>query len=79
MAGIEIDDTTADALRDLADAAGLPLDAYLAQVAEEKRRERALAEGAEIFRQVTSDPETAAAFDAEYGGPAPARTAPRAA
>ncbi|MGZ3113520.1 antitoxin MazE7 [Streptomyces sp. H62] len=79
MAGIEIDDTTADALRALADAAGLPLDAYLAQVAEEKRRERALAEGAEIFRQVTRDPETAAAFDAEYGGPAPAQTAPRAA
>ncbi|MFI8952609.1 antitoxin MazE7 [Streptomyces sp. NPDC053750] len=79
MAGIEIDDTTADALQALAEAAGLPLDAYLAQVAEEKRRERALAEGAEIFRQVTSDAETVAAFDAEYGGPAPARTAPRAA
>ncbi|MFH8977999.1 antitoxin MazE7 [Streptomyces sp. NPDC017890] len=79
MAGIEIDDTTADALRALADAAGLPLDAYLAQVAEEKRRERALAEGAEIFRRVTGDPETVAAFDAEYGGPAPAQHAPRAA
>ncbi|ANB09773.1 antitoxin MazE7 [Streptomyces ambofaciens] len=79
MAGIEIDDTTADALRALADAAGLPLDAYLAQVAEEKRRERALAEGAEIFRQVTRDPETAAAFDAEYGGPTPTRTTARAA
>ncbi|MDG9723782.1 MULTISPECIES: antitoxin MazE7 [unclassified Streptomyces] len=79
MAGIEIDDTTADALRALADAAGLPLDAYLAQVAEEKRRERALAEGAEIFRQVTSDPETVTAFDAEYGGPAAAQHAPQAA
>jgi hypothetical protein len=79
MAGIEIDDTTADALRTLADAAGLPLDAYLAQVAEEKRRERALTEGAEIFRRVTSDPETVASFDAEYGGPAPAQSAPRAA
>ncbi|WFB82589.1 MULTISPECIES: antitoxin MazE7 [Streptomyces] len=79
MAGIEIDDTTADALRALADAAGLPLDAYLARVAEEKRRERALAEGAEIFRRITSDPETVAAFDAEYGGPAPAQHAPRAA
>jgi 2-hydroxychromene-2-carboxylate isomerase len=79
MAGIEIDDTTADALRALADAAGLPLDAYLAQVAEEKRRERALAEGAEIFRRVTGAPETVAAFDAEYGGPASARSAPRAA
>lgn len=79
MAGIEIDDTTADALQALADAAGLPLDAYLAQVAEEKRRERALAEGGEIFRRVTSDPETVAAFDAEYGAPAPSQTAPRAA
>ncbi|MFC8739233.1 antitoxin MazE7 [Streptomyces sp. NPDC057144] len=79
MAGIEIDDTTADALRALADAAGLPLDAYLAQVAEEKRRERALAEGAEIFRQVTGAPETVAAFDAEYGGPASAQATPRAA
>ncbi|MGA5629558.1 antitoxin MazE7 [Streptomyces cellulosae] len=79
MAGIEIDDTTADALQALADAAGLPLDAYLTQVAEEKRRERALDEGAEIFRQVTGDPETVAAFDAEYGAPAPARTASRAA
>ncbi|MFJ8810817.1 antitoxin MazE7 [Streptomyces sp. NPDC102490] len=79
MAGIEIDDTTADALRALADAAGLPLDAYLAQVAEEKRRERALAEGAEIFRRVTGAPETVAAFDAEYGGPASARSAPQAA
>ncbi|MER6694817.1 antitoxin MazE7 [Streptomyces minutiscleroticus] len=74
MAGIEIDDTTADTLQALADAAGLPLDAYLAQVAEEKRRERALADGAEIFRRVTGDPETVAAFDAEYGGPSsPAR------
>ncbi|MFD9441835.1 antitoxin MazE7 [Streptomyces sp. NPDC060006] len=79
MAGIEIDDTTADALQALADAAGLPLDTYLAQVAEEKRRERALAEGAEIFRQVTSAPETIAAFDAEYGGPTQAQPAPRAA
>jgi hypothetical protein len=70
MAGIEIDDTTADTLQALADAAGLPLDAYLAQVAEEKRQERALSKGAEIFRQVTSDPETVAAFDAQYGGPA---------
>ncbi|MFB9467226.1 antitoxin MazE7 [Streptomyces cinereospinus] len=79
MAGIEIDDTTADTLQTLADAAGLPLDAYLAQVAEEKRRERVLDEGAEIFRQVTSDPETVASFDAEYGAPGPAHTAPRAA
>ncbi|MFD5652980.1 MULTISPECIES: antitoxin MazE7 [Streptomyces] len=79
MAGIEIDDTTADELRALADAAGLPLDAYLAQVAEEKRRERALAEGAEIFRRVTGAPETVAAFDAEYGGPGQAQTAQRAA
>ncbi|WNZ14948.1 antitoxin MazE7 [Streptomyces sp. 11x1] len=79
MAGIEIDDTTADELQALADAAGLPLDTYLAQVAQEKRHERALNEGAAIFRQVTSDPETIAAFDAEYGAPAPAHTAPRAA
>ncbi|MEV6403939.1 antitoxin MazE7 [Streptomyces bobili] len=79
MAGIEIDDTTADMLQTLADAAGLPLDAYLAQVADEKRRERALAEGAEIFRRITSDPDTVTAFDAEYGAPAAAQTAPRAA
>ncbi|MEU3640952.1 antitoxin MazE7 [Streptomyces albogriseolus] len=79
MAGIEIDDTTADALQALADAAGVPLDAYLARVAEEKRREHALREGAEIFRQVTGDPETVAAFDAEYGAPTPAPAAPRAA
>ncbi|MEU9167905.1 antitoxin MazE7 [Streptomyces sp. NPDC048420] len=65
MAGIEIDDTTADTLQTLANTTGLPLDAYLAQVAAEKRRERALDEGAEIFRQVTSGPETVAAFDAE--------------
>ncbi|MFC9290431.1 antitoxin MazE7 [Streptomyces sp. NPDC057052] len=70
MAGIEIDDTTRDRLQALADAAGLTLDAYLAQVAEEKQRERAMAEGAEIFRTVTSAPETVAAFDAEYGDPA---------
>ncbi|WP_371666418.1 antitoxin MazE7 [Streptomyces sp. NBC_00289] len=79
MAGIEIDDTTRDALQSLADAAGLPLDGYLAQVADEKRRERALADGAEIFRRVTGDPDTVAAFDAEYGGPAQAEHAPRAA
>ncbi|MGC9441960.1 hypothetical protein [Streptomyces sp. WG5] len=48
-------------------------------MAEEKRRERALAEGAEIFRHVTSDPETVAAFGIEYGGPASAQPAPRAA
>ncbi|MFF8880742.1 antitoxin MazE7 [Streptomyces flaveolus] len=79
MAGLEKDDTTADTLHALADAAGLPLDTYLAQVAAEKRRERALDEGAEIFRQVTSDPETVAAFDAECGAPTPVHTAPRAA
>ncbi|MGW2291854.1 antitoxin MazE7 [Streptomyces phaeochromogenes] len=79
MAGIEIDDTTRDALQALADEAGLPLDGYLAQVAEEKKRERALATGAEIFRRVTGDPETAAAFDAEYGAPAQAKHTPRAA
>lgn len=79
MAGIEIDDTTRATLQALADEAGVPLDAYLARVAEEKQREHALAEGAEIFRQVTGDPETAAAFDAEYGAPTSAQTAPRAA
>ncbi|MYX26783.1 antitoxin MazE7 [Streptomyces sp. SID8381] len=78
MAGIEIDDTTRATLQALADEAGLPLDGYLAKVAEEKQRERALAEGAEIFRQVTSDPSTVAAFDAEYGAPAQV-DAPRAA
>ncbi|MFF9497187.1 antitoxin MazE7 [Streptomyces flaveolus] len=79
MAGIEIDDTTADVLQALADDAGLPLKRYLAQVAEEKQRERALAKGAEIFRQVISDPETVAAFDAEYGGPAQVKHTPQAA
>ncbi|MDX2623638.1 antitoxin MazE7 [Streptomyces sp. WI03-5b] len=79
MAGIEIDDTTLDALQALADAEGLPLDSYLAQVAAEKRRERALDEGAEIFRRVTGDTAIAGAFDAEYGGPATAALAPRAA
>lgn len=79
MAGIEIDDTTLDALQALADAEGLALDGYLAQVAAEKRRERALDEGAEIFRRVTGDTATARAFDAEYGGPAAATLAPRAA
>jgi hypothetical protein len=79
MAGIEIDDTTRDALQALADAAGLPLDSYLAQVATEKRRERALDEGAAIFRRVTGDTATAAAFDAEYGGPTASAHAPQAA
>ncbi|NEC73919.1 antitoxin MazE7 [Streptomyces rochei] len=79
MAGIEIDDTTVATLQALADDAGLPLDAYLSRVAEEKQRERALAKGAEAFRRVISDPETVAAFDAEYGGPAQVAHTPRAA
>ncbi|MER7057105.1 antitoxin MazE7 [Streptomyces sp. NPDC000351] len=79
MAGIEIDDTTVATLQDLADDAGLPLETYLAQVAEEKQRERALAKGAETFRRVISDPETVAAFDAEYGGPAQVKHTPQAA
>lgn len=78
MAGIEIDDTTQAALQALADEAGLPLETYLARVAEEKKRERALAMGAEAFRRVTSDPATLAAFDAEFGAPT-VKHAPRAA
>ncbi|MEW2492486.1 antitoxin MazE7 [Streptomyces nodosus] len=78
MAGIEIDDTTRATLQALADEAGLPLETYLALVAEEKQRERALAAGAETFRRVTGDPVTVAAFDAEFGNPT-AKNAPRAA
>ncbi|MFF6815187.1 antitoxin MazE7 [Streptomyces sp. NPDC012403] len=77
MADIEIDDSTRAALQALADDAGLSLEAYLARVAEEKQRERALTAGAEAFRRVTGDPATVAAFDAAFGGPA--RHAPRAA
>ncbi len=55
------------------------LEVYLARVAEEKQCERALAKGAETFRRVISDPETVAAFDAEYGGPAQAKHTPQAA
>lgn len=79
MADIDINDTTRDALQALADAAGLSLDDYLAQVATEKQRERALAEGAEIFRRVIGDPATVAAFDAEFGGPAQVAHAAQAA
>ncbi|MDX3371923.1 antitoxin MazE7 [Streptomyces sp. ME02-6987-2C] len=79
MAGIEIDDSTVATLQALADDVGLPLETYLTQVAEEKQHERALAKGAETFRRVISDPETVAAFDAEYGGPEQVARAPRAA
>ncbi|MEU3901812.1 antitoxin MazE7 [Streptomyces sp. NPDC045251] len=79
MAGIEIDDTTMATLQALADGAGLPLETYLTQVAEEKQHERALAKGAEAFRRVISGPETVAAFDAEYGGPAQVAHTARAA
>lgn len=78
MADIEIDDATRATLQALADDAGVPLESYLARVAEEKQRERALATGAEAFRRVTSDPATVAAFDAEFGDPT-AKRAPRAA
>ncbi|OIK08239.1 antitoxin MazE7 [Streptomyces monashensis] len=78
MAGIEIDDSTRDTFQALADDAGMPLEDYLATLAEEKKHERALAEGAEVFRQVTGDPATVSAFDAEFGGP-PVRRTPRAA
>lgn len=69
MADIEIDDTTKGTLQDLAAGEGLSVSDYLSRVAEEKKRERALGEGAEIFRRVTGDPATVAAFDAEFGGP----------
>ncbi|MGP4052578.1 antitoxin MazE7 [Streptomyces sp. 2A115] len=69
MAELEIDDTTRDTLQDLAADAGLSVPDYLAKVAEEKKRERALDAGAAIFRRVTGDPATVAAFDAEFGGP----------
>lgn len=78
MADIEIDDSTRDTLQALADDAGLSLETYLAKVAEEKQRERALAVGADVFRSVTGAPATVAAFDAEFGGPV-AKDAPRAA
>ncbi|MFI8966981.1 antitoxin MazE7 [Streptomyces sp. NPDC053493] len=79
MADIEIPDSTKAALQALADDAGVPLGDYLARVAEEKERERALAIGAEEFRRVIADPATVAAFDEAFGGPAPAQHAPRAA
>ncbi|WP_210590294.1 antitoxin MazE7 [Streptomyces sp. GESEQ-35] len=79
MADIEIDDTTKATLQDLADDAGLSVPDYLAKVAEEKQHERALTVGAEVFRRVTSDPATVAAFDAEFGAPSQAKPAPRAA
>ncbi|MEU1600221.1 antitoxin MazE7 [Streptomyces sp. NPDC005708] len=66
MADIE-NDTTRAALQALADAEGMSLEDYLAKVAAEKQRERALDAGAEAFRRVTSDPATRAAFDAEFG------------
>ena len=76
---IEVDDVTRDTLQALADAAGLPLNDYLAKVAAEKEHELVLAEGAAIFRRLTSDPATVKAFDTEFGGPAPVEHAPRAA
>ncbi|MFJ3338427.1 antitoxin MazE7 [Streptomyces sp. NPDC086766] len=79
MADIEIDDPTRAALQDLADTEGVSLEDYLARVAEEKQRERALNAGAETFRRVTGDPATMVAFDAEFGGPRSAKHAPRAA
>ncbi|MGW6790770.1 hypothetical protein [Streptomyces chartreusis] len=44
---------------------------------EGKPRERALAESAEILRQITREPETVAAFDAEYGAPTLAQSGPQ--
>ncbi|MGY4967411.1 antitoxin MazE7 [Streptomyces sp. 900105245] len=78
MAGIEIDDSTRDTFQALADDAGVPLAEYLARLAEEKEHERALAKGADVFRQVTSYPATVSAFDAEFRGPA-VQAGPRAA
>ncbi|GGV50317.1 antitoxin MazE7 [Streptomyces spectabilis] len=68
MADIELDDSTATTFGALAEAAGLSVPEYLAQVAAEKQREHALQVGAAAFRRVTG--ESAAAFDAEFGGPA---------
>ncbi|MEU5900271.1 antitoxin MazE7 [Streptomyces venezuelae] len=67
MADIELDDSIRTDFEDLAAEAGLTVPQYLAQVAQEKKRERALKAGAEAFLRVTK--ESAAAFDAEFGGP----------
>ncbi|MDW6057935.1 antitoxin MazE7 [Streptomyces sp. FXJ1.4098] len=76
MADIELDDSTKSTFEHLAEDAGLSVTEYLAQVAEEKRREHALNIGAAAFRRVTRDPATVAAFDAEFGGPTSATHAP---
>lgn len=75
MADIELDDSTNDTFEHLAEEAGLTVPQYLAQVAEEKQRDRALNVGAKAFRRVISDPATVESFDAEYGGPARRTTA----
>ncbi|MFE0063437.1 antitoxin MazE7 [Streptomyces sp. NPDC059003] len=67
MADIELDDRIVHTFEDLAADAGLSVPEYLARLAEEKKRERALGVGAAAFRRVTT--EAAAAFDAEFGGP----------
>lgn len=69
MADIEIDETTKGTLADLAADAGLSVTDYLARLAVEKRRELALSAGGAIFRETVGNPDTLAAFDAEYGGP----------
>ncbi|MGV9349762.1 antitoxin MazE7 [Streptomyces spiralis] len=70
---VKIDDTTRDALRDLAAGEGLSVKDYLAKVAEEKKRERALRTATASFRRVINEPGIVDAFDSEFGGLAKAK------
>ncbi|MFG3022046.1 antitoxin MazE7 [Streptomyces sp. NPDC048254] len=65
---VKIDEATRDILRELADAQGLSIKEYLARLAVEHQRERALTTATAAFRRVISEPGVQEAFDAEFGG-----------
>lgn len=78
---VKIDDITRNRLRALADAAGMSMKDYLAQVAEEKEHEQQLDTATAAFRRAITAPGILDRFDADFGGlpPATAHHTPRAA
>ncbi|MEU8523844.1 antitoxin MazE7 [Streptomyces sp. NBC_01216] len=65
---VKIDDTTRNRLKALADAVGLSMKDYLAQLAVEKEHERRLDTATAAFRRAIGAPGITDRFDADFGG-----------
>ncbi|MGA4846640.1 antitoxin MazE7 [Streptomyces sp. G5(2025)] len=70
---VKVDSETRDRFAALAAARGQSVRAYLAQLAIEEENQLKLNKATQVFREVTSKPGIAEAFDAAFPDDAPAR------